>query len=216
MSVKLKVLHGALQKHGKWQLTVPITTSPFVIGQAHDCNMRCFGQSIRDYHCEIRVEGHDVLLCNLQPQSETFVNGHRLKGQRRFLAGERLQLGRLAFELLIALPKRDPEETAFDDSVSDMLLEADEADRRERVGSPAQRWYQIEPVATKDPYEGMTPKERLIAKARRKLPTRQDKPKKLPKRRYLAPDTQQAVTEGLAMYYDSTDVSGAGWSVVED
>jgi predicted component of type VI protein secretion system len=216
MSVKLKVLHGAIKKHGKWQLTVPVTKSPFVIGQAADCNMRCFGQSIRDYHCEICIDGYDVLLCNLQPQSETFVNGSRLKGMQRFLAGDQLQLGRLAFELLVTLPKRDPTATDFDDLVSDMLLEQDEVDRRRRAGSPEQRWYQIESVAAKDPYEGLTPKERLIAKARKKLPPKQDKPKKLPKRRLIATDTTQAVTQGLAMYFDGIDVGAAGWNVVEE
>lgn len=217
MSVKLKVLHGAIQKHGKWQLTVPIRTSPFVIGQAEDCNMRCFGQTIRDYHCEVRVEGYDVLICNLDRESETLINGERLNGQCRFLAGDHLQLGKLAFELLVDLPSRTAEHNQFDELVSEMLLQADDTDRRERAASPQDRWYQIEPTPPpKDPYEGMTPKERLRAKARQKLPAKQDKPMKLPKRRYLASSTNQAVTDTLAMHFEGIDPQALGWAVVEE
>ena len=52
----------------------------------------------------------------------------------------------------------------------------------------------------------MTPKERLIAKARTKIPPKQDQPMKLPKRRYVADSTQQAVAESLQTYYPSLGV----------
>ncbi|MEO8493852.1 MAG: FHA domain-containing protein [Planctomycetota bacterium] len=210
MSVKLKVLHGAIKKRGEWQLTVPIKKSPFVIGQALDCNMRCYGRAISDYHCEIRVDGFDVFIRDLQSQSGTFINGSKLIGVQRFIAGDRLQFGRLAFELLIQLPERNSQTASFDDFVSEMLLEADEADRQDRARSPEARWYQIELVPPRDPYEGMTPKERLVAKARTKLPPKQDKPMKLPKRRYVAESANQAVTETLATYYQGLDVGAVG------
>jgi len=200
MSVKLKVLHGAIKKRGKWQLTVPIRKSPFVIGQAADCQMRCYGQVIGQYHCEIRIEGLDVMIRDLGCDDGTFINGRRLSDERRFLAGDELRIGRLAFELLIHVPTH-----AFDNFISDMLLEADEADRQARSRSPELRWYQLEPAPPKDPFEGMTPKERLIAKARQKLPPKQDKPLKLPKRVYVANSTNQAVTESLATYYQGVD-----------
>ncbi len=215
MSVKLKVLHGAIKKRGEWQLTVPVRKSPFVIGQAADCDMRCYGRAISDYHCEIRVEGFDVYVRDLQSQSGTFLNGSKLAERQRFIAGDRIQFGRLAFELLIQLPARAPQTNAFDEFISDMLLEADEADRRERTRSPETRWYQIESVPPRDPYEGMTPKERLIAKARKKLPPKQDQPMKLPKRRYVANSANEAVTECLATYYKGLDVDSVGWYVSE-
>ena len=215
MSVKLKVLHGAIKKHGEWQLTVPIRKSPFVIGQALDCNMRCYGRAISDYHCEIRVDGFDVFIRDLQSQGGTFINGGKLTGEQRFCAGDQLQFGRLAFELLIQLPARNPQTDAFDEFISDMLVEADEADRRERTRSPETRWYQIESVPPRDPYEGMTPRERLIAKARKKLPPKQDKPMKLPKRRYVAHSTNHAVNEVLATHYQGLNVDPVGWSISE-
>lgn len=210
MSVKLKVLHGAIKKRGEWQLTVPIRKSPFVIGQALDCNMRCYGRAISDYHCEIRVNGYDVYVRDLHSQSGTLINGKRLAGEQRFKAGDRIQFGRLAFELLIHLPARNPQTDAFDEFVSEMLLEADEADRRERASSPETRWYQVEPVPPRDPYEGLTPKERLIAKARKKLPPKQDEPMRLPQRRYVADNANQAVTECLATHYQGLNVDSVG------
>lgn len=215
MSVKLKVLDGAIKKHGKWQLTVPIRKSPFVIGQAADCNMRCYGQAIGDYHCEIRVDGFDVFVRELQSQSETFINGNRLAGERRCIAGDQLRFGRLAFELLIQRSVQAPPTESFDEFISDMLLEADEADRRERARSPEARWFQIEAAPPRDPYEGLTPKERLIAKARKKLPPKQDQPMKLPKRCYVADSANQAVTECLANHYQGLNVNSVGWYVSE-
>lgn len=215
MSVKLKVLHGSIQKRGKWQLTVPIKRSPFVIGQAADCNMRCFGRSMSDYHCEIRVAGFDVFLRDLESRSGTFINGRKLVGEQRFNAGDQLRLGRLAFELLIELPARTAAADDFAEFVSELLAEADEAERRERVRTPEARWYQIEKVPAADPYEGMTVKERLIAKARKKLPPKQDKPLKLPKHSYVAESTDQAVSECLATYFHGINPDSSGWNVSE-
>jgi predicted component of type VI protein secretion system len=209
MSLKLKVLHGAIKKHGKWQLTVPIKKSPFVIGQAADCHMRCYGRAISDYHCEIRIRGRSVFLCDLESDSGTFVNGQRITGEQRFDAGDEMRLGRLAFELLIHAGNGTPEGDPFNEYVSDMLLAADEVDRQERVHNPEERWYQIEPTEPRDPYEGMTPKERVIAKARKKLPPKQSKPAKLPRRRYVASSTEHAVIESLAIYYPGVDARSA-------
>lgn len=213
MSVRLKVLHGAIKKRGEWQLTVPIKKSPFVIGQATDCNMRCYGRAISDYHCEISVDGLDVFVRDLRSENGTFINGERLAGTQRFVNGDQLRLGRLSFELLVQHPGRLSQTDAFGEFVSDMLLDADEAERQDRVRAPEARWYQVEPTVPRDPYEGMTPKERLIAKARQKLPPKQDQPMKLPKRVYVADSTNQAVTETLATYYQGLGVESESWNI---
>lgn len=213
MSVKLKVLHGAIKKRGEWQLTVPIKKSRFVIGQAPDCNMRCYGRAISDYHCQISVNGYDVWVRDLQSVSGTFVNGQKVEGLQRFQNGDQLHLGRLAFELLIQLPFQNQKANAFDEFVSDMLLEADEADRQDRSRAPETRWYQVEPTVPRDPYEGMTPKERLMAKARQKLPPKQAQPMKLPKREYVADSANQAVSETLATYYQGLGIDSPNWNL---
>ena len=88
MSVRLKVLHGAIKKRGEWQLTVPIKKSPFVIGQATDCNMRCYGRAISDYHCEISVSDFGVFVRDLRSESGTFINGEKLTSTQRFVNGD--------------------------------------------------------------------------------------------------------------------------------
>jgi predicted component of type VI protein secretion system len=201
MSIRLKVLHGAIKKHGKWQLTVPVKKSPFVIGQAADCHMRCYGQAISDYHCEIRVRDRRVFLCDLQSESGTFIKGQRISGEQPFFAGDEMRLGRLRFELLIHLETTNAASDSFNDFVSETLLAADEIDRRERLAHPEERWYQIEPTEPRDPYEGMTPKERIIAKARKKIPPKRAKPSKLPKHHAVASSARHAVIENLAVYY---------------
>ncbi|MCA9118673.1 MAG: FHA domain-containing protein [Planctomycetaceae bacterium] len=213
MSVRLKVLHGAIKKRGEWQLTVPIKKSPFIIGQASDSNMRCYGRAISEYHCEIRVRGVEVFVRDLGSESGTFVNGEQLTDVKQFVNGDQLRLGRLAFELLIQTPPSELQPDAFGDFVSEMLLDADEAERRDRARTPEARWYQVEPNTPLDPFEGMTPKERLIAKARQKLPLKQAKPMKLPRREYRANSTSQAVTEMLATYYQGLDVDSNSWSI---
>ena len=94
-----------------------------------------------------------------------------------------------------------------------MLLDADEAERQDRARSPEARWYQVEPTIPRDPYEGMTAKERLIAKARKKLPPKQDSPMKLPKRECIAHGTNQAVTETLNTYYQGLELGSASWNI---
>ena len=78
-----------------------------------------------------------------------------------------------------------------------MLLEADRFEAGERsVDSP---WYQIETV---DPYEGMSPKEKLEAKARKKIP-QQKRPQKLPKQ--IAQSSEVAIRQTLARYSDGIE-----------
>ncbi len=213
MNVRLKVLHGSIKKRGKWQLTVPIKRSPFVIGQAEDCQMRCYGRSVCDQHCELRVEGDQVFIQDLGTLSGTFVNGERVEGVQQLAAGDRLQIGRLAFEVLIPEPAAAKQDDGFGEFVSDLLLQADAAERQERAREPEGRWYQVEATVEKDPFEGMTPKERRVAKARMKLPPKQAKPMKLPKKQILAETTDQAVVESLATYYQGMTVESLGWNV---
>ncbi|MEO8498587.1 MAG: FHA domain-containing protein, partial [Planctomycetota bacterium] len=165
MSVKLRVIHGALKKNDRFQVVVPITKTPFVIGRSPDCDMRCHSDAISRHHCEIRVAGFDVMAVDLNSRNGVRVNGEIINEERRLKSGDLLAIGRLQFELIIDVPKPRPGYDPLGDSVCDLLLEAD---RREAEERPADsRWFKIEPV---DPYEGMTEKERLIAKARKKIP----------------------------------------------
>jgi pSer/pThr/pTyr-binding forkhead associated (FHA) protein len=83
MSVKLKVIHGALKKNDRFQVVVPITKTPFVFGRATDCDMRCHSPAISRRHCEIRVAGFDITIVDLNSRNGVRVNGEFIKEERR-------------------------------------------------------------------------------------------------------------------------------------
>ena len=100
MSVKLRVIHGALKKNDRFQVVVPITKTPFSIGRAADCDMCCHGTAISRRHCEIRVASFDVTAVDLNSRNGVRVNGEIIKGESRLKTGDRLAIGRLHFELI--------------------------------------------------------------------------------------------------------------------
>lgn len=195
MSVKLRVIQGSLRKRNRFQVMVPVTKTPFVFGRAEDCDMRCYSSAISRHHCEVRVAGFDITIVDLNSRNGVRVNGERVQGQRQIRMGDRISLGKLEFELIVNLPKPRPGFDPLGDSVCDLLLEADQ---REAVQDTADsRWYKIETV---DPFEGMSEKERLQAKARKKIP-QQKRPMKLPK--LVAETADIAVRQTLAKYSNS-------------
>jgi pSer/pThr/pTyr-binding forkhead associated (FHA) protein len=189
MGVKLKVIHGALRRNNRFQVVVPITKTPFVIGRSSDCDMLCYSQAVSDHHCEIRVMGHDVIVASLDHNGVN-VNGTTVHGERRLVNGDRLAFGRLEFELIVEVPQSRSGTDPWDSAICDMLLESDRLDAEQRDSDS--RWYRIEPV---DPYEGMSARERVQAKARKKIP-KPNRPRKLPKR--VADSPEAAVDEALA------------------
>jgi len=176
MIVKLRILHGKLQnKRGKnVGADVTIGRPRFVIGSAPDCSMRCRSNSISAHHCEIIVEGDEVIVRDLYSDAGTFVNKQQVDHECPLQEGDRLMVGRLEFEVLVdetapsPSPRRSPEgKTASDpvaDFVSDMLVEADEEDRARRKEDPESRQFHLdgalddelknqEAAAQKDPDE---------------------------------------------------------------
>lgn len=195
MSVKLRVIHGALKKNDRFQVTVPVTKTPFVFGRSAECDMRCHSTTISRRHCEIRVTGFDITLVDLNSRNGVCVNGRRVEGQQPLKTGDRIAIGKLEFELVVEAPKRRAGLDPLGDSVCELLLEADR--REPDTQFTDSRWYKIEQV---DPYEGMSEKERLQAKARAKIPE-QKRPQKLPKR--VAESSDIAVRQTLAKYSQS-------------
>ena len=163
MHFKLKVVQGALKSpNGRnvgTEITVPVRR--FVIGTARDCQMRCSGQSIGPHHCVILVEGDRVVVRDGGTHTGTFVNGVRVATAACLFHGDRLQVGKLEFDVLmpvdtprgeptpppVALPlsQRDTVVDANDtvaEMVVDLLINADEAERERRRFDPASREFQ--------------------------------------------------------------------------
>lgn len=78
------------------------------------------------------------------------------------------------------------------DFICDMLLDSDQRESEKTASEP--QWYKIEPV---DPYEGMSAKEKLQAKRRKKIPS-QTSPQKL--HALVAESVKGAAVQTLAKY----------------
>lgn len=96
MLVKLKVIHGA--SAGK---ELKLACSPFVIGRSEECHLRPKSDAISRRHCEIIVQGDQVILKDLGSKNGTEVNGDRIQGERPLKMGDHLKIGPLEFEVLI-------------------------------------------------------------------------------------------------------------------
>ena len=160
MKVKLKVLKGS--GAGK---EVRIPTPKCLIGRSEDCHMRPKSEAVSRRHCAILVKDGKVLLRDLESKNGTFVNGERVEEDLVLKPGDRLQIGPLAFEVLIdhslggeKKPKvksikeaavrttASTQETAMVDEsdISEWLEEADEQERHRRISDPETRQLKLD------------------------------------------------------------------------
>lgn len=214
MNVKLKVLKG-----GNTGKEVAVLGGTFVIGRADGCHLRAKSDAISRRHCELVIEGGNVLVRDLQSRNGTFVNGERIKDDCPVNSGDTIAVGPLQFELVVdhALggakrPKvKDVNEAAArvasaksavsEDDIFGWLQEGDDADREERLADPKTRQYTFtskELKALQDAGEGE--EEENGDKKKRKKEKKE--PLKLPK----APDkttenSQEAATEMLRKFF---------------
>lgn len=204
MNVKLKVLHGKLQSRDgdSAGLEVPISKSRFVIGTATDCNMRCPSSSISEHHCEIVVDGDHILLRDLGSESGTYLNGFQVERERLLQAGDHLRVGRLEFELSIEQPvaaeSREPD--PVDEFVSDLLSEADEAERATRLADPQLR--QFKATSPEVPEESEPEEQDRISALRKRIPVKKPPGKLPPAPSVTADDTVSAAEETLKKFLE--------------
>lgn len=149
MKLKLKVLKGS--GAGK---EVKIPMPKCLIGRGEDCHMRPKSDAISRHHCVIYVKDGRVIIRDLKSKNGTFVNSKPVEKDRILKTGDKLQIGPLAFELLIdhslggdkkpkvksvkeaaARTTAASQETALldDSDISDWLDEADETERKQRM-----------------------------------------------------------------------------------
>ena len=190
MIVKLRVLQGKLKaKKGEAREEVRIRRSPFVIGSADDCNMRCPSKMVSPRHCEFLLDEETVTLRDLGSDTGTFVNDERIGDSREVVDGDQLRIGRLHFEVLVELPEK-PKVDPVSDFVSELLVEADEEERAQRLQDPQSRNFQIKqpvgPAEDEEPEEEKKQFQRPPKKPPGKLP---EPPK------YVADNTIEAADE---------------------
>ena len=109
LRVELKVLEGS--QAGK---VIPLNVRQFLIGREQDCHLRPNSELVSRHHCVFAIDDFSVRLRDLGSTNGTFLNGERLKGQAVLKAGDKVTVGKLAFEVSIQLspaaaPVEEPE-----------------------------------------------------------------------------------------------------------
>lgn len=97
LQAKLKVFGG--KHHGK---VIPVTKAKFLIGREQDCQLRPNSELVSRHHCVINVDDFTVRLRDLGSTNGTFVNGNRVRGEMTLKSGDRVRVGKLDFEILVA------------------------------------------------------------------------------------------------------------------
>jgi pSer/pThr/pTyr-binding forkhead associated (FHA) protein len=212
MIVKLVILHGKLQecRSRKAKEELKIRRSPFVIGTASDCSMRCLSKRISPHHCQLLIESEKVVLQDLSSQTGTFVNGEDVKDLRVLQNGDRLRLGRLAFDVLIEDPAPvweveppadgDTIHDAMSDTVCNLLSAADEEDRKRRLQNPELRQFCL-PSASKGASQLGKGNPRTASDGNGGQKTRKRPPEKLPAHVRSGGDSSVAAAKALARHF---------------
>lgn len=93
----LKVIGG--RHNGK---QIPITGKKFLIGREEDCHLRPNSDMVSRHHCVFTVDEYSVRLRDFGSTNGTSVNGKRIKGEIQLAHGDKIQVGKLDFEIIIA------------------------------------------------------------------------------------------------------------------
>lgn len=86
----LEIVRGPLAGR-RFYIDRPVTT----IGRAADCDVRFADESVSAAHATLMQKGDDWFVVDLRSSNGTFVDGHRIAGERSLNRGSRLRLGSL-------------------------------------------------------------------------------------------------------------------------
>lgn len=152
MEVKLKVLVG--KSSGS---EIPVPLKRFLIGRGDDCHMRPKSEAISRNHCAILVneETDELIIRDLNSRNGTYVNGNRISTDTALDTGDRIQIGRLEFEVNVNGRKRAPEPVkaaggvtdssgSLEFDVTEWLQEADAAAKAQKRSDPDTRQFRLD------------------------------------------------------------------------
>ncbi len=97
MEMRLRVESG---KNAGQEVRIP--GKSFVIGRGDDCQLRAGSDMISRRHCELIVQDSYAAVRDLNSRNGTFVNGEQIKGEVKVNSGDKLKIGPLEFEIVLA------------------------------------------------------------------------------------------------------------------
>ena len=98
MQVQLKVIGG--KQDGQ---LISINRPKFMIGRADDCQLKSKNELISRYHCVLLTEEGYVGVRDLGSRNGVFVNGEKIDEETELRNADRLMIGPLEFEVVIAV-----------------------------------------------------------------------------------------------------------------
>ena len=97
LQISLKVIGG---RHDGKQ--IPITGKKFLIGREEDCHLRPNSDIVSRHHCVFTVDEYSVRLRDFGSTNGTLVNGKRIKGEVQLSHADKIQVGKLDFEIMMS------------------------------------------------------------------------------------------------------------------
>ncbi len=107
LSPSLKVVGG--RHDGK---LIPIKGKKFLIGREEDCHLRPNSDMVSRHHCVFTVDEYSVRLRDFGSTNGTLVNDKRIKGEVQLTQGDKIQVGKLDFEIMITVTDSDSNKQA--------------------------------------------------------------------------------------------------------
>ena len=82
--------------------SIALPQGKFLVGREEDCHLRPNSDLVSRHHCVFTVDDFSLRLRDLGSTNGTYVNGQRLVGAVNLKPGDRVLIGKLDFEVLIA------------------------------------------------------------------------------------------------------------------
>lgn len=97
MDMKLRVISG---KNAGQEIRVP--GKKFLIGRGDECQLRAGSDMISRQHCQLTVDDSYAAVKDLGSKNGTFVNGQQITAEVPLKSGDKLKVGPLEFEIVLA------------------------------------------------------------------------------------------------------------------
>jgi pSer/pThr/pTyr-binding forkhead associated (FHA) protein len=218
MQVKLKVLLG--NSAGK---EIKVVQPEFVIGRDEGCHLRPHSDTVSRKHCVIRVVDSQISIEDLQSRNGVFVNGRKILEATPLRAGDKLQIGKLQFEVSVdvaigagkrpavkdikdAAARTTSDSGLVDTDISDWLSEADEVERARRLTDPDTRQFRLDETdrialenATKET-QGVS--QESSDSGEKKKPEKKEPGKLPPRPSQSSKNSKEAAAESLKKFFN--------------
>ena len=149
---------------------IPLTKPVTAVGRGDVCGVRIPVRSVSRRHCELAIEGDELIVRDLGSSNGTFVNGERISEDIELDAGDRLTVGPVTFTVQIGgypkeikpiVPRPAPGEAEMPEMVLDLgsdsgqppAEEEEEEEATITMGEPPTAIDSFEDVNAEEPEE---------------------------------------------------------------